>query len=161
MLQELALEILTEGIIGSIISIGRIALIMVPVLVSIELARYFKLLEKVAQKTGPMLRFLTLPPEAAFPLLAGFIFGIVYGAALIIDFAREGSLQKRDLILIGIFLSISHAVVEDTLILAAVGANAVILVGFRFFLAVLVTRLAAAYLDRAAVNKLLKEKESA
>ncbi len=139
--------LLTETIFNTLLSIARLALLLVPVLVLIEIARHYRLIEKITGRVKGALQFLTLPQEAAFPLLAGMFFGIVLGSALIIDYAREGYLKKRDLLLIGIFLSISHSIVEDTFILAVFGANPLILLGTRTFLAILITRLAASLFD--------------
>lgn len=137
----------------SLLSIGRIALYLIPILILIELARYFQIIEKITGRIKGALDFLTLPQEAAFPLLGGMFFGIILGSALIIDYAREGYLKKRDLMLIGIFLSISHSVIEDTFIFAVFGANPVVLLGVRTILAILITRGAAFLLDRMAARK--------
>ncbi|MDY6826010.1 MAG: nucleoside recognition protein [Bacillota bacterium] len=137
----------------SLLSIGRIALYLIPILILIELARYFQVIEKITSRIKGALNFLTLPQEAAFPLLGGMFFGIILGSALIIDYAREGYLKKRDLMLIGIFLSISHSVIEDTFIFAVFGANPVVLLGVRTILAILITRGAAFLLDHLATRK--------
>ena len=50
--------------------------------------------------------------------------------------------------LVGIFLSINHAVVEDTLVFAALGANPLVILATRFLVAILITRLAAYIMDR-------------
>ncbi|GEM_PF-6550812 len=39
------------------------------------------------------LKYLTLPPEAVFPVLVGLFIGLFYGAAIIIQYAREGLLK--------------------------------------------------------------------
>lgn len=146
------LILLYNTIIDSMFSIARLALILVPILVTIEIARYFEVIEKVTVRVKGALKVLTLPQEAAFPMLAGIFFGIVFGAALIIEYSREGYLNKRDLLLIGIFLSICHSVVEDTFILAVFGANPVVLLTTRLILAVIITRLAAFLLDRSGLK---------
>ncbi len=143
------ISLLINTIINSLTSIARIALILIPILVIIEIARYYQVIEKTTDKVKGALRFLTLPKEAAFPMLAGIFFGIVFGAALIIEYSREGYLNKRDLLLIGIFLSICHSAVEDTLIFAVFGANPLVLLTTRIILAVLITRAAAYILDRS------------
>ncbi len=143
------LILLYNTIIDSIFSITRMALILIPILVTIEIARHYQLIEKVTVKIKGALKILTLPEEAAFPMLAGIFFGIVFGAALIIEYSREGYLNKRDLLLIGIFISICHSVVEDTFVLAVFGANPVILLTTRLILAITITRLAAFLLDRS------------
>jgi len=55
--------------------------------------------------------------------------------------------------LIGIYLSISHSVIEDTFIFAVFGANPVVLLGMRTILAILITRGAASLLDCLAARK--------
>jgi len=140
--------ILKEAILQSLATIVRIAKVMIPIMVVLEIARKFNWLEKLAAKIEPAIKILTLPPEAAFPLLAGLVFGLIYGAGLIIDFSRRGVLSKRDLTLIGVFLSINHALVEDTVIFAALGASPFILVFCRFLLAVVFTRTAAYLWDK-------------
>jgi len=91
------LTLIFNTALQTLLSIGKIALILIPVLMVIELAKFYKVIEKFTGKMKGFLRFLTLPEEAAFPLLAGILFGIVLGSALIIDYAREGILRKRDL----------------------------------------------------------------
>ena len=146
------LILLYNTIIDSIFSITRMALILIPILVTIEIARHYQLIEKVTVKIKGALKILTLPEEAAFPMLAGIFFGIVFGAALIIEYSREGYLNKRDLLLIGIFISICHSVVEDTFVLTVFGANPVILLTTRLILAITITRLAAFLLDRSSLK---------
>ncbi len=145
--------LLIETITDTIISIARLALFLIPVLILIELARHYQVIEKITGRVKGALRFLTLPQEAAFPLLGGIFFGIVLGSALIIDYAREGYLKKRDLLLIGIFLSISHSIVEDTLIFSVFGANPVIMLGTRTILAIVITRIAASIIDYFAARE--------
>lgn len=145
--------LLIETITDTLISLARLALLLVPVLVLIEIARHYQVIEKMTGRIKGILRFLTLPQEAAFPLLGGMFFGIVLGSALIIDYAREGYLKKRDLLLIGIFLSISHSVIEDTFIFAVFGANPVVMIGVRTILAIVITRIAAFMIDRYSLKK--------
>jgi hypothetical protein len=139
--------LLYNTVVTTLFSMGKIVLILVPVLIIIELARHFKIIEKFTGRIKGILKFLTLPEEAAFPLIAGIFFGIVLGSALIIEYSREGFLKRRDLLLIGIFLSISHSVIEDTFIFSVFGANPVILIATRTILAVIITRGAAYIFD--------------
>jgi len=142
------LALLGTTITDTVLNIAQLGLLLVPIMVLIELARHYQLIEKITDRVRGALQFLTLPQEAAFPILVGLFFGIVFGSALIIDYAKEGILKKRDLLLIGIFLCISHSVVEDTLILSFFGANPFIVVGVRTILAIIITRMAASLLNR-------------
>lgn len=146
------ISLLINNIIESLTSIAQLSLILIPILIMIEIARHYQVIEKMTDKIKGALRFLTLPGEAAFPMLAGIFFGIVLGAALIIEYSREGYLNKRDLLLIGVFLSICHSVVEDTLIFAVFGANPVVLLTTRLILAIIITRAVAYLLDRSGAK---------
>jgi hypothetical protein len=95
------------------------------------------LLDRGVDFIQPVMQRLSLSSRAAFPLLAGFFLGIVFGSGVIISFANDGTLTKRDLMLILIFLGICHSIVEDTLIFAALGANWWVLLSCRFVLAAL------------------------
>lgn len=147
------LAILKESMMQSLYTILFLAAILLPILIFLEYVRHYSLLERISGYFSWLTRLLTLPPEALLPLLIGLFVGILLGAAVIIEYAREGLLQKRDLLLIGIFLAINHSIIEDNLLLAALGANLPILLITRFVLAFLVTRAVAVYLDKRELKK--------
>jgi hypothetical protein len=57
-------------------------------------------------------------------------------------------LTRRDALLVGIFLSLSHALIEDTLLFAAIGADLVVILGVRLLFSVIVTWLLVGLLPR-------------
>lgn len=128
---------------GSLKYVLIMAAIIIPVMIMLELAREKKLLEKLAARTGPVLKIFGMSPEASFPLLAGFIFGISYGAGVIIDSARSGRITVKDMILVNIFLSVCHAVVEDTALFLALGASPLVIITGRLAAAIIITYLAS------------------
>ncbi|HOW56318.1 MAG TPA: hypothetical protein PLR60_16885 [Syntrophorhabdaceae bacterium] len=73
------------------------------------------------------------------PLITGIIIGLTYGAGIIIHSIRTSNVSKREAFLILLFLSICHAIIEDTLIFVVIGANTFILLAFRFALAIILT----------------------
>jgi len=109
--------------------------VLVPLMIVAEIIRDIRLFDRVAFLIKPVLKFFSLPGEAAFPLLGGFFFGITYGSGLILPFTRDDSLRKRDLMIIFIFLSLCHGMIEDTLIFMAIGANGLILISLRIIIA--------------------------
>jgi hypothetical protein len=133
--QVILQEIMTGG--------ARIAVlvpaIIIPLMIVLALLTDSRLLDRGVDYIQPVMQRLNLSSRAAFPLLAGFFLGIVFGSGVIISFANDGTLTKRDLILVLVFLGICHSIVEDTLIFAALGANWWILVSCRFVLAALAT----------------------
>ncbi len=76
------------------------------------------------------------------PLVTGVIIGLTYGAGVIIHAIKEHKLGKREVFLILLFLSVCHAIFEDTLLFVVIGANGLIVVVARLILAAVFTYLA-------------------
>lgn len=72
---------------------------------------------------SPFLRLMGIAPEAATITVLGLTSGLAYGGGLIIHEARTGKLQRRDIFTSVTFMGLSHAIIEDTLIMAAIGAS--------------------------------------
>jgi hypothetical protein len=77
--------------------------------------------------------------NVATTLAAGFIFGLAYGAGVMIQAVQEEEVEKRSLYLAFIFLVGCHAVVEDTLIFAPLGIPVWPLLLMRFGAALVIT----------------------
>lgn len=142
------IEIIWESLLEGLHTMLFILIILLPILVLLEYIRHYGLLERISGRFKWLTQLLDLPPEAILPLIIGLFIGIFLGAAVIVEYAREGILQKRDLLLIGIFLAVNHSVIEENLLLVALGANLPALLVVRFIMAFLVTRAAAYYLAR-------------
>ncbi|MFZ5633613.1 MAG: nucleoside recognition domain-containing protein [Bacillota bacterium] len=126
---------------GSLKNLLIMAGIIIPIMVILEIARDMKLLDRFSRKVAPLMKIFGMSSEASFPLLAGFIFGISYGAGVIIEAARSGRLSRRDMFLVFVFLSVCHAIIEDTALFMAVGANPMIIIVGRLIMAVIITYL--------------------
>ncbi len=98
-----------------------------------ERSKLFTLTQKYAKTP---IEALGISTNASITMIVGFILGITYGAGILIKNAMENKMSRQDTILSAIFLSICHAVIEDTLIFVAVGANGFILFGIRFIMAI-------------------------
>lgn len=125
-------------------TLGLLVAIVIPLSIVIELVKATGLLTDGREgKSSKAMRLLGMSDQAAMPLAAGFFFGLAYGAGLILQFAEEGALTRRDRILITIFLVACHAVVEDTLLFIPLGVNPIFLFTFRFAVAIVLTAVAA------------------
>lgn len=141
------LSFISEALLKSMTTVFYLALILIPIMIITEYANHFKLLEKLTRLIGWLPHSLTISPQAAFPLVVGLFVGVTYGAAVIIEYTRQGSLSKRDMMLCGVFLAINHSMIEDNLLFGALGANLLILFPIRLIMAFLMTRAVAYYLD--------------
>ncbi|ABW19382.1 nucleoside recognition domain protein [Alkaliphilus oremlandii OhILAs] len=137
------INILMEGLKGSFNSIYSIAKIVIPLMILLQIAKDYKFLDKISKAFEFLTKFFHMSKESTLPLLVGIIFGISYGAGVILQAAKEGNLSKKDTFLISTFLVICHAIVEDTLIFVAVGANGYLLFGIRILAAIIITYILA------------------
>lgn len=155
---ELFISIFFEGLIGSLKNILTIMMIVIPLMISLEVAKDLNILDKINNIFYPAAKLFKISKEATFPLIVGLIFGLSYGAGVIIKYAQEGKLTNRELIIVNTFLAVAHALVEDTLLLMAVGASGTFLVVSRMILAILITVVIAYYIpEDKGVNILLNK----
>jgi len=132
------LAILQEALLGSLSNVLQIALIVIPLMIFIEIMKDLNWLSYLTAILAPLTRWMKLPREAGLPLVAGLVFGISYGAGIIIQAAREGTLTNSDIYMINLFLVICHSVFEDTILFAAIGAIWLPVLIYRLLLAVAV-----------------------
>ena len=71
------------------------------------------------------------------------MFGLAFGAGIILEQAREQGFTRREITLIVLFLCACHAVVEDTLIFIPLGINVLPLLLIRLTAAIALTVLIA------------------
>nr|WP_018085025.1 nucleoside recognition domain-containing protein [Desulfurispora thermophila] len=126
---------------GSLKSVAMMAAIIFPIMILMEIAREAQLLERFSEKISPLPKFFGMSREASLPLLIGSILGLTYGAGVIIEQARNGRITWRDMFLVNVFLSLCHAVIEDTALFIALGAEPVVILGGRVVLTVVITYL--------------------
>ena len=115
----------------------KVFLIVVPLITFLEWAQKQRWFTQMVNSVQPVFRPLGFRHNAFFPLLTGLIFGISYGAGVLIPQARSGELGPKQIFLVASFLCVCHALVEDTLLFVAVGASAWILPCTRFVLALI------------------------
>jgi uncharacterized membrane protein (UPF0136 family) len=116
----------------------KVFIIVMPLIMFLEWARAQPWFQRAVSATGVVFRPMGFRPESLFALLTGVLFGISYGAGVLIPQARSGEMDRRQIFLVAAFLGICHAIVEDTLLFVTLGANAGILVGTRVVAAMLV-----------------------
>jgi hypothetical protein len=116
------LEVLRSAGSGAWFSL-KVAALLVPALVLYELLAPLPIFARWGRLLGPRLARLGISPACTVPLAAGFFLGIAYGAGIIITVAEDERIGPREIGSLGLFLCTCHAVVEDTLLFALIGAR--------------------------------------
>ena len=70
----------------------------------------------------PLMYFFGLPARTSFLWIIANTLGLAYGAAVMIDEAESGKIDKTDANLLNHHISISHSNLEDAFLLSSVGA---------------------------------------
>lgn len=132
-------QFLSETLWGSLDMLKKLAFIIFPLLIVVEVADESGVLNKFSQLFDPILSKFKLSSEASLPLIVAQIFGLTYGAGVMIRSVEDDKLSQSDLKIMAVFLVICHAVIEDTLLFMALGGNGLIILGTRIVLAVSLT----------------------
>ena len=72
----------------------------------------------------PLLKVMGIGPTAATVTVIGMTMGLTYGGGLIIHETRAGHISGRDVFASVSLMSLCHALIEDTLLMALIGASA-------------------------------------
>ncbi|MEM2919096.1 MAG: nucleoside recognition domain-containing protein [Candidatus Altiarchaeota archaeon] len=128
-----------EGIFSTCI---QIFLILSVIMLIYEIFMFFRL-SKIAKKLMAIQRLSGISYNAFPPWIVGLFIGLLYGAGLLFQFEKNKKINKRDGCLLTIFLVLAHAIIEDTMIFAVLGANFFWAVAVRISIAFLFTRILA------------------
>lgn len=132
-------DLLRTFLTGSADLLLRVFLIVVPIMVVLEVFEGTRMFRAVVRAWARVVRHVGLDERSAAPTLIGFLFGLAYGGGVIVRDVRRHDIGRRQVFIMSTFLSMVHAVVEDSLIFIALGAGVVWIVGFRIVWAAVVT----------------------
>lgn len=119
--------------------IWNITRVIIPLMLIMEIFKDLKIIDRISKAIKPATDFLTINEESGISLVIGIVFGLLFGAGAIIQSTKDHEVDKRSIFLICMFLSLCHAVIEDTFIFGAIGANYAIILGSRIIAAVMTT----------------------
>jgi len=108
-------------------------------MVALEILKALKVLDWLNKILYFFTKHLGITPKASTPLLIGILLGITYGAGAILASYTNKEMTKKDVVLVGVFLCLCHAIIEDTLLFVSFGAVGWLIVIIRFIVASVVT----------------------
>lgn len=139
------------------IGVLQLALIVIPLMIGIQILKDLKWFDAFSRLMAPVTRSLGMNENTSMTLAAGLLFGLAYGAGVMIQAVREDGVSKKDATIAFVFLATCHAVVEDTLIFAPLGIPVIYLLLIRLTMAIIITTVVAFIWNRA---DFLKRKEA-
>ncbi len=103
---------------------AKIIVIVMTLMIVLGLLKSFNLIPHIVRILLPVLKILGVEERVGILWLTGAIFGIAYGAAVIMEEAKEGNFTEEELTGLHISLGINHAIVEDPSLFVAIGLSA-------------------------------------
>ena len=116
-------------VIGECKNYFMIFIIILSLLFLMKILKKSGIINRLNNFLEPMLKSLGMSKDAAPITIIGMTLGLAYGGGLIIKEVKSGYLSKKDAFLSLSLMGLSHSLIEDTLLMLAIGAS---LVGILF-----------------------------
>jgi hypothetical protein len=114
---------LLDWALGQARNLGWIYCIIFSLMTLMRLLNLLRITDLFTFLLKPVLRLMGIGPKAATITIIGLTMGIAYGGGLMIHEARSGVMTARDLFSAISLMGLTHALVEDTLLMLLMGAH--------------------------------------
>jgi hypothetical protein len=108
---------------ATLVLTGKICVIIVTLMITLEIMKNYNLLDRIVRLMAPVLKVLGLGKQTGFLWLTAVTFGLTYGAAVIVEEAKEGNLSKDELENLHLSIGINHSIIEDPALFLSVGLS--------------------------------------
>ena len=97
--------------------------IIVALMALMRLLKILRVTDLLVWVLAPVLRVVGIGRDAAAITVVGLALGMTYGGGLIINESRSGRIGMRDVFNSVTFMGLTHALIEDTLLMVMLGAD--------------------------------------
>ena len=109
--------------LGEVQNLLTIFFIILGLFLLMRMLEKLRIIDAMNRMLGPVLKLMGIGPKASAITVIGLTLGIAYGGGLIIHEARTGRVHKRDVFYSLTLMGLSHALIEDTLLMVMVGGG--------------------------------------
>lgn len=106
--------------VRNLLAIFGIILLLVTLM---RLLKFLRVIDLFNWLLTPLLKILNIGKEAGTLTIIGMTLGLSYGGGLIIHEARSGRADPRDVFASVTMMGLAHGLIEDTIVLAMLGAH--------------------------------------
>lgn len=110
-------------ILSQAVGLLYIFLIILSLVFLMDILEKLKFMGWLTKKIMFFISPLGIGEKAGFMAVTGFTLGISYGGGLIINEAKSGALSQREIFFSLSLMGLSHGMIEDTLLMAAIGGS--------------------------------------
>ena len=147
-------DTLLAWLISQLQALVMIFFIILALILLMKLLRRIGIEKLIHLGLAPLLRFMGIGQQAANVTVIGVALGLTYGAGLLFRDLDNGVMSRRDGFLALCFLGLVHSLIEDTLLIMALGADLSGILWARLFFSIAVIAVLArvmAYVDNRSV----------
>jgi spore maturation protein SpmB len=121
---ESLLHMLQHWLVTTLHLALKIFCIILCLLSVMEVLKTLGWIERVVAACAPLFRIFGLSTQAGMIWLTALVFGLAYGAAIIVEEAKKGDLSREEMEGLHLSIGINHAVIEDPSLFLALGLEA-------------------------------------
>ncbi|MBW2607933.1 MAG: nucleoside recognition domain-containing protein [Deltaproteobacteria bacterium] len=116
--------ILKNWFIASFYLCIKMFVIIMTLMILLGIMKSFNTIHHIVRAISPVLKAMGLNQKVGILWITAAVFGIAYGAAVIVEEAKEGNFDRQELEKLHISIGINHAMVEDPALFLTLGLNA-------------------------------------
>lgn len=109
--------------LGELKNYGIILVFIFSLLFLIKILKLLGVIELISRGLSPLLRIMGIGPEVTTIAIIGLTLGVVYGGALIINESKNHQINKRDIFYSLALMGLCHSLIEDTILMMALGGH--------------------------------------
>ena len=130
-------EVMTTWMVSQIKMSLMVMLIIYSLTVVQRMLESYRLLDPLSHMLSPLMSLLGLPRQASYIRLVGNVLGISYGSAVMVELEEKGIVTREEANDVNYHLIMNHSMLEDTIVFAATGISALLLISTRIIFALI------------------------
>jgi hypothetical protein len=102
----------------------KMFLIIMALMILLGIMKSFNIIHHIVRAISPVLKAMGLNQKVGILWITAVVFGIAYGAVVIVEEAKERNFDRQELEKLHISIGINHSMIEDPVVFLALGLNA-------------------------------------
>ena len=102
----------------------KMFVIIMALMILLGIMKSFNIIHHIVRVIAPVLKAMGLNQKVGILWITAAVFGIAYGAAVIVEEVKEGNFDRQELEKLQISIGINHSMVEDPALFLTLGLNA-------------------------------------